>query len=66
MSFGRISLANLGEKSDRANMSSAGMDVAVKLEKDLAADLRAFNEAVKLDLRLDFFLMVSLDCAVNR
>lgn len=47
-------------------MSSAGMDVAVKLEKDLAADFSAFSEAVKFDLRLDFFLMDSLDCCVNR
>lgn len=41
-------------------MSSDGMDVAVKLEKDFAADLRALREAVRLDLRLDFFLTGSL------
>lgn len=65
MSLGRISLANLGEKIDRASMSSEGIEVAVKLEKDLAADLRAFKEAVRFDLRLDFFLTVSFSCCVN-
>lgn len=61
MSFGRISLAKRGEKSDRASISSDGMEVAVKLEKDFAADLRALRDAVRLDLRLDFFLTGSLD-----
>jgi len=39
--------------------------VAVKLEKDFAADLRALREAVRLDLRVDFFLTVSFSCCVN-
>jgi len=34
--------------------SSCGMLGAVKFEKDFAADLRALNEAVKLDLKVDF------------
>jgi hypothetical protein len=56
-------------------MSSEGMLGAVKLEKDFAADFRAFREAVRFDLKLEFFftvfvalgvkfgIMVSSECA---
>jgi len=38
---------------ERVSRSSGGMEGAVKLEKDLAADLRAWREAVRLDLKVD-------------
>lgn len=38
---------------ERVRKSSAGMEGAVKLEKDLAADLSASRDAVKLDLKVD-------------
>lgn len=50
MCLGRISLVNLGDNNDLVSMSSGGMLGAVKFENDLAADLRACSEAVRLDL----------------
>jgi hypothetical protein len=41
---------NLGDSSDRVRKSSGGTLGAVKLEKDLAADLSAWRDAVKFDL----------------
>jgi len=41
---------NLGDNNDRVRKSSGGTLGAVKFENDLAADLSAWSEAVKLDL----------------
>ena len=38
---------------ERVRRSSEGMDGAVKLENDLAADLKARIDAVRLDLKVD-------------
>ena len=43
-------------KRERVSMSSEGMLGAVKLENDLAADLRALKDAVRFDLNVDFGL----------
>jgi len=51
MCFGRISLVNLGDSNERVRRSSGGTLGAVKLEKDLAADFKACNDAVRLDLK---------------
>lgn len=50
MCLGRISLVNFGDKSDLVRRSSGGTLGAVKFEKDFAADLSAWNDAVRLDL----------------
>lgn len=58
-SFGRISLVKRGASRERVSRSSGGMEGAVKLEKDLAADLRAWKEAVRLDLKEDRAFVVA-------
>lgn len=50
--FGRISLVNLGASKDRVRKSSGGTLGAVKFEKDFAADLSAWSDAVRLDLNV--------------
>lgn len=48
--LGRISLVKMGDSKARVRKSSGGILGAVKLEKDLAADLMACNDAVRFDL----------------
>jgi hypothetical protein len=56
--FGRISLVKREEKRERLSISSEGILGAVKFENDLAADFRAFRDAVRFDLKVDFGLIV--------
>lgn len=53
------------ENRDRVSMSSDGILGAVKLEKDFAADLSALRDAVRLDLKLDFFPTVRVVLGVK-
>jgi len=65
MFFGRISVANLAVNNDRVSMSSEGILGAVKLEKDLAADLSALRDAVRFDLSVDLCFTVRLTRGVK-